>query len=220
MAATQIRRELFTLLERIFLGWSRIDALNENHKSCRAQAPWLSPQRVYCSGLRRLLTELTERTRMQCATLEAEQSFQRVPQGRAERPEGVSIHRHSTSQPLWACRGEQYVFARQGRDNTVESFYWIQFEHYLPTNDRTYNYRSKNTTQIGELQFVYNLGSWPDYAAEMAGILPRMVQPLSVCLRNTPIVPAQGCARAYVSFTVSRPPKRVNDHLRRSFVAK
>jgi hypothetical protein len=67
------------------------------------------------------------------------------------------------------AEAEQYVFARQGRDNTVESFYWIQFEHFLPSNDRTYNYASKNTTQIGDLHFVYNVGSWPDYLAEMSG---------------------------------------------------
>jgi hypothetical protein len=67
------------------------------------------------------------------------------------------------------AEAEQYVFARQGRDNTVESFYWIQFEHFLPSNDRTYNYASKNTTQIGDLHFIYNVGSWPDYRAEMAG---------------------------------------------------
>jgi hypothetical protein len=67
------------------------------------------------------------------------------------------------------AEAEQYVFARQGRDHTVESFYWIQFEHFLPSNDRTYNYSSKNTSQIGDLHFVYNVGSWPDYAAEMAG---------------------------------------------------
>jgi hypothetical protein len=53
--------------------------------------------------------------------------------------------------------------ARQGRDNTV------QFEHFLPSNDRTYNYALKNTTQIGDLHFVYNVGSWPDYLTEMAG---------------------------------------------------
>ncbi len=67
------------------------------------------------------------------------------------------------------AEAEQYVFARQGRDNTVESFYWVQFEHFLPSNDRTYNYGSKNTTQIGDLPFIYNVGSWPDYGAEMAG---------------------------------------------------
>ncbi len=67
------------------------------------------------------------------------------------------------------AEAEQYVFVRQGRDNTVESFYWIQFEHFLPSNDRTYNYGQKNTTQIGDLHFVYNIGSWPDYRSEMAG---------------------------------------------------
>jgi len=67
------------------------------------------------------------------------------------------------------AEAEQYVFTRHGRDNTVESFYWIQFEHFLPSNDRTYNYASKNTTQIGDLHFVYNVGSWSDYRAEMAG---------------------------------------------------
>ena len=67
------------------------------------------------------------------------------------------------------AEAEQYLFGRQGRDNTVERFYWIQFEHFLQSNDRTYKYGSKNTAQIGGLQFVYNVGSWPDYAAEMAG---------------------------------------------------
>jgi hypothetical protein len=67
------------------------------------------------------------------------------------------------------AEAEQYVFARQGRHNSVESFYWIQFEHFLPSNDRTYNYGSKNTTKIGDLHFVYNVGSWPDYRAEIAG---------------------------------------------------
>jgi len=66
------------------------------------------------------------------------------------------------------AEADQYVFAREGRGKTVESFYWIQFEHFLPSNDRTYNYGSKNTAQIGDLHFVYNVGSWPDYLAEMA----------------------------------------------------
>jgi hypothetical protein len=67
------------------------------------------------------------------------------------------------------AEAEQFVFAKQGRDHYAESFYWIQFEHFLPSNDRTYKYDSKNTTQIGDLHFAYNVGSWPDYGAEMAG---------------------------------------------------
>ena len=63
------------------------------------------------------------------------------------------------------AEAEQYVFAKQGRDNTVESWYWIQFEHFLPSNDRTYSYGLKDTTQIGDLQFIYSVGSFFDYAA-------------------------------------------------------
>lgn len=66
------------------------------------------------------------------------------------------------------AEAEQYLFAKSGPDKIVKSFYWIQFEHFLPTNNRTYNYDSTRTTQIGDLQFIYNVGSWPDYAAAMA----------------------------------------------------
>ena len=100
---------------------------------------------------------------MRCAMSAAERSFQRsVRRG----------YRYIGTQRVdlyGVAEAEQFVFARQGHGNTVESFYWIQFEHFLPSNDRTYKYGSKNTTQIDDLHFVYNVGSWPDYAAEMAG---------------------------------------------------
>jgi hypothetical protein len=67
------------------------------------------------------------------------------------------------------AEAEQYLFVRSGPDKIVNRFYWIQFEHFLPTNNRTYNYDSTRTTQIGDLQFIYNVGSWPDYAAAVAG---------------------------------------------------
>ena len=63
------------------------------------------------------------------------------------------------------AEAEQYLFARLGPDDTVERFYWVQFEHFLPTNTRTYNYASTRTTQIDDLQFIYNVKSWPDFAA-------------------------------------------------------
>lgn len=66
------------------------------------------------------------------------------------------------------AEAEQYLFAMSGSDKIVERFYWIQFEHFLPTNNRTYDYDSTRTTQIGDLQFIYNVGSWPDYAAVIA----------------------------------------------------
>lgn len=67
------------------------------------------------------------------------------------------------------AEAEQYLFAEPGPQKVVKRFYWIQFEHFLPTNDRTYKYDSTRTTQIGDLQFIYNVGSWPDYAAAVAG---------------------------------------------------
>jgi hypothetical protein len=67
------------------------------------------------------------------------------------------------------AEAEQYLFVRSGPDKLVKRFYWIQFEHFLPTNNRTYNYDSTRTTQIGDLQFIYNVGSWPDYATAVAG---------------------------------------------------
>jgi hypothetical protein len=63
------------------------------------------------------------------------------------------------------AEAEQYVFARSGRDNIVEQFYLIQFEHFLPTNHLTYDYASMRTTQIGNLQFNYDVKSFPNLGA-------------------------------------------------------
>jgi hypothetical protein len=60
---------------------------------------------------------------------------------------------------------EQYVFVKPGPNKVVNQFYWIQFEHFLPTNNRTYSYDAKRTVEIGNLPFVYDVKSWPDYAA-------------------------------------------------------
>jgi hypothetical protein len=59
---------------------------------------------------------------------------------------------------------EQHIFVLS-RDRVVERFYWVQFEHFLPTNKRTYDYRPDRTTDIGGLRFIYDVKSWPDYAA-------------------------------------------------------
>jgi hypothetical protein len=63
------------------------------------------------------------------------------------------------------AEAEQFVFAKKGRDNSLESFYWMQFEHFLPSNAMTYNYDSMHPTQIGDLQFMCDVKSWPDLAA-------------------------------------------------------
>ena len=63
---------------------------------------------------------------------------------------------------------EQHLFAKVGRVGIAERFYWVQFEHFLPTNTRTYDYSPDRTTEIGGLRFIYDVKSWPDYEALQA----------------------------------------------------
>jgi hypothetical protein len=62
------------------------------------------------------------------------------------------------------AEAEQHIFV-VNHDRVVERFYWVQFEHFLPTNKHTYDYRPDRTTDIGGLRFIYDVKSWPDYAA-------------------------------------------------------
>jgi len=63
------------------------------------------------------------------------------------------------------AEAEQYVFARPGGENTAKQFLLIQFEHFLPTNNFTYDYASMPTTQLGNLPFNYDVKSLPDLGA-------------------------------------------------------
>ena len=63
------------------------------------------------------------------------------------------------------AEAEQYVFARPDRENTAKQFFLIQFEHFLPTNNFTYDYASMPTTQIGNLPVNYDVKSLPDLGA-------------------------------------------------------
>lgn len=38
------------------------------------------------------------------------------------------------------AEAEQYLFVKAGPHRIVSEFYWVQFEHFLPTNNRTYDY--------------------------------------------------------------------------------
>jgi hypothetical protein len=60
---------------------------------------------------------------------------------------------------------EQHIFVKAGATGVVERFYWVQFEHFFPTNKHTYDYAADRTTDIGSLKFIYDVKSWPDYAA-------------------------------------------------------
>lgn len=60
---------------------------------------------------------------------------------------------------------EQHLFVKAGSSGAVERFYWVQFEHFFPTNTYTYDYHPDRTTDLGGLQFIYDTKSWPDYAS-------------------------------------------------------
>jgi hypothetical protein len=45
----------------------------------------------------------------------------------------------------------------------VERFYWLQFEHFLPTNTYTYDYKPDRTTDAGGLTFIYDVKSFTNY---------------------------------------------------------
>ena len=63
---------------------------------------------------------------------------------------------------------EQHIFVQAGSNGVVKRFCWVQFEHRLPGDKHTYDYRLNGTTDIGGLSFVYDVKSWPDLAANEA----------------------------------------------------
>jgi len=62
---------------------------------------------------------------------------------------------------------EQHIFVVAGANGVVDRFYWVQFEHRLPKDKHTYNYQGR-TTDIGGFNFIYDVKTWPDYAANNA----------------------------------------------------
>lgn len=59
---------------------------------------------------------------------------------------------------------EQHLFVKGPDSGPVQAFCWVQFEHFLPTNKMTYDYKSDRPTNIGGWPFLYNVKSFPDYA--------------------------------------------------------
>ena len=65
-----------------------------------------------------------------------------------------------------SAEAEQHIFVA-GPPGQIERIYWVQFERYLPTNKHIYNYRPERTTDIGGLQFIYDVKAFSDYSADM-----------------------------------------------------
>jgi hypothetical protein len=63
---------------------------------------------------------------------------------------------------------EQHLFVKGPNRGPVQAFCWVQFEHFLPTNKMTYEYKSDRPTELGGLSFLSNVMSFPDYAGMQA----------------------------------------------------
>lgn len=66
------------------------------------------------------------------------------------------------------AEAEQYLFVHASKGGDIERFYWVQFEHFLPSNSRTYDYSSDHKTKIGTTEFLYDVKTWPEYASMQA----------------------------------------------------
>jgi hypothetical protein len=63
------------------------------------------------------------------------------------------------------AEAEQHLFVKGASSGPIESFYWIQFEHFLPSNDSAYDYKPVRTVDIGDLSFIYDVKAFADYEA-------------------------------------------------------
>jgi hypothetical protein len=61
------------------------------------------------------------------------------------------------------AEAEQHVFVKGPAEGPVEAFCWIQFEHFLPTNAMTYNYKPVRTIAVGDLAFIYDTKAFVNY---------------------------------------------------------
>jgi hypothetical protein len=66
------------------------------------------------------------------------------------------------------AEAEQYVFVEAGRPGPVSRFCWVQFEHFLPTNELRYESRPAGFTRLGELDFEYDVWAYADYSVSVA----------------------------------------------------
>jgi hypothetical protein len=60
---------------------------------------------------------------------------------------------------------EQHFFVDAGPDKAIRRFYWIQFEHYYPSNSHTYDYAGikQKTLKFGPVDFLVDTTIDPEY---------------------------------------------------------
>ena len=57
---------------------------------------------------------------------------------------------------LGVAGAQQFFFVEAAADSSIRRFYWVQFEHYYPSNERTYDFSSMNLmpVSLGRLEFL------------------------------------------------------------------
>lgn len=66
---------------------------------------------------------------------------------------------------LKVAGAEQYFFIDAAPDRSIRRFYWVQFEHYYPSNTHTYDYSGipQKPVALGRLAFMGDVRVSPDY---------------------------------------------------------
>src|SRR5262249_50105227 len=65
------------------------------------------------------------------------------------------------------ANAEQHLFVKTGSHGGIDAFYWVQFEHRVPSDHHTYHYPADHTTTVGGLDFVYDVKGSPDFASDL-----------------------------------------------------
>ncbi len=66
---------------------------------------------------------------------------------------------------LKVAGAEQYFFIDAASDRSIRRFYWVQFEHYYPSNDDTYDYSGipQKPVALGRLAFMGDIRVSPHF---------------------------------------------------------
>jgi hypothetical protein len=66
--------------------------------------------------------------------------------------------------PLYGvAEAEQHFFVDADKAGNIRRLYWLQFEHFLPDNTHTYDYKPEQTANLGPLVFIHDTKVFTDY---------------------------------------------------------
>jgi hypothetical protein len=63
---------------------------------------------------------------------------------------------------------EQHFFVETGPEGAIRRFYWVQFEHYLATNEHRYKYKAERVAKLGDLDFITDTRVFAHYFGNVA----------------------------------------------------